>query len=302
MSGNGLRSCVVASVLALGLAADAAAGNLVTNGDFDADVDGWSIESGIADFVHDPLDLSSLAGSGSLRVVHTFGSSTFAVIGQCVPASPDTVYRYGAKVLLPGGQPGGQQVSPGIILFAAADPACDTILGLLDIRSRFPMPVGEVIALDGVGDPTPPGTQAVFVATRFLSDVANIEAHFDDFYVVPDGECVPDATHLCLRNGRFAVSAEWATATDSGSAQAVRLTDETGHFWFFQPANVEAIVKVINGCGVNDWFWVFAAGLTNVEVRLAVTDTATRVEKTYVNPRGTRFAPVQDTSAFATCP
>jgi hypothetical protein len=33
----------------------------------------------------------------------------------------------------------------------------------------------------------------------------------------------------------------------------------------------------------------------------AVTDTATGVVKTYRNPQGTAFAPLQDTSAFA-CP
>jgi hypothetical protein len=47
---------------------------------------------------------------------------------------------------------------------------------------------------------------------------------------------------------------------------------------------------------------VFAAGLTNVEVTLNVTDTRNGTPKTYFNPLGTPYAPVQDTSAFATCP
>jgi hypothetical protein len=36
-------------------------------------------------------------------------------------------------------------------------------------------------------------------------------------------------------------------------------------------------------------------------VVLKVTDTQTGQVKTYVNPQGTAFAPIQDTSAFA-CP
>ncbi len=49
-------------------------------------------------------------------------------------------------------------------------------------------------------------------------------------------------------------------------------------------------------------FWVFAAGLTNVEVILRVTDTESTEVWESVNPQGTPFQPVLDTGAFATCP
>jgi len=62
------------------------------------------------------------------------------------------------------------------------------------------------------------------------------------------------------------------------------------------------IVKALDGCGLNSRFWVFAGGLTNVEVILTVTDTHNGAVKTYVNPMNTALAPIQDTSAFATCP
>jgi hypothetical protein len=45
-----------------------------------------------------------------------------------------------------------------------------------------------------------------------------------------------------------------------------------------------------------------AGGLTDVNVILTVTDTQTGVIKTYTNPQGTPFQPIQDTDAFATCP
>jgi hypothetical protein len=80
------------------------------------------------------------------------------------------------------------------------------------------------------------------------------------------------------------------------------LTSDTGYLWFFSSQNVEAVLKVIDACGFNNRYWVFAGGLTDVEVTLTVTDTQTGAVKQYFNPRGTKFAPVQDTSAFATCP
>ncbi|HSK80733.1 MAG TPA: trypsin-like peptidase domain-containing protein [Thermoanaerobaculia bacterium] len=114
--------------------------------------------------------------------------------------------------------------------------------------------------------------------------------------------CTPGATTLCLANGRFKVEATYDTGAAQGQAQTVKLTDETGYLWFFNESNVETVVKVLNGCGLNSRFWVFAGGLTNVQVRLTVTDTAKGTSKTYTNPPGTPFQPIQDTDALATCP
>ena len=113
--------------------------------------------------------------------------------------------------------------------------------------------------------------------------------------------CSQDATTLCLNNDRFAVSATWSTNGQSGQARAVRLTADTGYFTFFSSSNVEAVVKVLDACGPSSKYWVFAGGLTNVNVVLTVRDTATGTIKTYTNPANTAFQPIQDTSAFATC-
>ena len=114
--------------------------------------------------------------------------------------------------------------------------------------------------------------------------------------------CTPGANTLCLNNGRFKVEASYDTGTQQGQAQAVKLTDETGYLWFFNASNVETVVKVLNACGVNNRYWVFAGGLTNVQVRMTVTDTAKGISKTYTNPPGTPFQPIQDTDALASCP
>lgn len=113
--------------------------------------------------------------------------------------------------------------------------------------------------------------------------------------------CTPNATTLCLNNDRFKVTADWRSSTGSGTANAEELTGDTGYFWFFNASNVEVVVKVINGCGLNQRFWIFAAGLTNVEVDLTVVDTDTGQSWTEQNPISTAFQPIQDTNAFATC-
>ena len=116
------------------------------------------------------------------------------------------------------------------------------------------------------------------------------------------GACVASSTALCLSNGRFKVTATWQTSTGSGNGTAVDLTSDTGYFWFFAASNVELVVKVLDACALNNQFWVFSGGLTNVAVTLTVTDTKTNAVRTYVNPQSTAYVAVQDTSAFATCP
>jgi hypothetical protein len=117
------------------------------------------------------------------------------------------------------------------------------------------------------------------------------------------GPCSPDADTLCLHADRFKVEATFqAPGQAAGTAQIVKLTDESGYLWFFSSTNVEAVVKVLNACGFNNRFWVFLAGLTNVRVDLTVTDTETGATKTYTNPQSTLFLPRADTDALPVCP
>ena len=111
------------------------------------------------------------------------------------------------------------------------------------------------------------------------------------------------AAPLSLLGGRLDVEATWRTADGhSGTGTPVRLTDETGYFWFFSPTNVEVVVKGLDACASGaPRFWVFAGGLTDAEITLTVTDQATGQQKIYRNPQGRAFQPIQDTDAFATC-
>ncbi len=116
------------------------------------------------------------------------------------------------------------------------------------------------------------------------------------------GPCVEDGRTLCLNDGRFRVTAEWAAADGAGGqGGSMPLTPDTGAFWFFDSANVEMVVKLLDGCGLNERFWVFAGGLTDTEVRLTVVDTRTGIAGTWFNPEGTLLSPIQDNEAFETC-
>ena len=72
----------------------------------------------------------------------------------------------------------------------------------------------------------------------------------------------------------------------SGHGTAVPLTGDTGYFWFFNSANVELVVKVLDGRAVNGHFWVFYGALSNVQYTITVTDTQTGAVKTYATERG----------------
>ncbi|MEX1246709.1 MAG: hypothetical protein WEF99_18340 [Thermoanaerobaculia bacterium] len=115
----------------------------------------------------------------------------------------------------------------------------------------------------------------------------------------PAAACVPGSTALCLGQGRFQVRVDWSIPNQgrSGSGTAVPVTGDTGYFWFFSEANVELIVKVLDGRAVNGHFWVFYGALSNVEYTISVLDTETGAVRTYSNPSG-NLASHADTSAF----
>ena len=123
-----------------------------------------------------------------------------------------------------------------------------------------------------------------------------------------DGEiglCSSDDTTLCLSDERFEVSVVWRTSGgDTGEGRAVTFTEDTGFFWFFDEANLEVMVKVLDACelpGFNS-FWVFFAATTNVDFTVTVLDTRSGVLKEYTNAAGEVAEPIQDTVTFETCP
>jgi streptogramin lyase len=128
------------------------------------------------------------------------------------------------------------------------------------------------------------------------------ESNYNRIGRITTSPCPPDPRSLCLSGGRFQATATYRNPLGSGAAAAHGLSDSSGFFTFDNPDSVELVVKVLNACSFTPNIWVFAAGLTNQEVLLTVTDTKTRDVQTYSNPLGTTFVTVTDTTAFSTCP
>jgi N-acetylglucosamine-6-sulfatase len=125
--------------------------------------------------------------------------------------------------------------------------------------------------------------------------------------------CTPGPATLCIDgvpgDGRFKVEVGYHTSQGgglSGQGRAIPLAPvgitHGGAFWFFSSDNPEMLVKVIDGCGSNLNKWVFASAGTNVGLMVTVTDTSTGQQKVYQNADLHPAQPIQDTSAFATCP
>ena len=123
----------------------------------------------------------------------------------------------------------------------------------------------------------------------------------DGGFVASDG--LPMGEPVLLNGDRFRVDLVWRNFEGGGgSGQLAVRSDDSAVFYFFDPLNWEVLIKVLDACQVNGFYWVFAAATTNLEYTLTVTDTETGAVKQYSNPLGTPSPAVTDTGAFATCP
>lgn len=103
------------------------------------------------------------------------------------------------------------------------------------------------------------------------------------------GPCRGGDTFLCLREGRFEARVHWTNPDvpddfGSGIAIPVEISDESGLFWFFDPENVELVIKVLDGRVLNGRYWVFYGALSDVEYWITVRDTVSGLNRTYHNP------------------
>ena len=216
-----------------------------------------------------------LTGGGVNTVTLSRGSSDVAVLwtggGVCPATSVDATFDDEAAPAANGCPAAGKM--------RANDP-----LSLFDGKS-----LAATWAVDVGGSPDV--VDGTFGSWRLAADVQCATR--------PPGNCTANVSTACLNRSRFRVRMTYRTAQGTtGQAHANLLTPDTGWFWFFDRKNVEVVVKVINGCALNQRFWVFASGLTNVHVAITVVDTVTGRSKTYQNPLDIDFRPIQDTGAF----
>ena len=128
----------------------------------------------------------------------------------------------------------------------------------------------------------------------------------------PTTACVGSDTTLCVDDNpgdqRFQVTVHFHTSQGggiSGNGQEIPLAPlgviHGGLFWFFGADNPEMLFKMVNGCSLNNHFWVFLSAGTNVAFTVDVLDTASGHSTSYSNPDLKAALPVQDTSALP-CP
>ena len=202
-------------------------------------------------------------------------------------------------------RPGGDQVfvggDEGITIFNRA------ATGFLQLLDTIPLPditgldfagrnilawssntAVAVIRLDGTDiAPLPNGLITFIGTTRGVTDLEGLRspvfgpeaaavhavARTGDSFVSLDTGL---RKAVYLRAGRFRVEASYAIGSDPlGPATPQRLTDDTTVFSFRSVANKELVIKVLDGCGVNNRLWVFSSGLTNLRAVIKVTDTWT---------------------------
>ena len=178
------------------------------------------------------------------------------------------------------------------------------------IEERSPLNEYQVIQITGPGvsGVTVTGLATGVPATfRVQARTATgASAYSDEATATPvapgPSTCVPADDTLCLLDDRFQVRVQWRNQHSSGEhgighAAPFPGSQKTGTFWFFNDANVELIVKALDGETVNGNFWLFYGALSDVEYWLTVVDTATGGSKTYHNQPG-ELCGVPDTGAF----
>jgi hypothetical protein len=171
----------------------------------------------------------------------------------------------------------------------------DTFVAVCRVRAAAQPPGGGLVVREVAKDVGAAGSPATASNTLALAVLQSLP-----------GPCVGSGGHLCLQDGRFDVEAVWTTFTApfrGAVAHAVPLAPagvsapDSGYFWFFAPANVELVAKVLDGRAINQDFWLFYGALSNVDYALNVRDTVSGTAKSYFNPNG-RLASVADTAAF----
>lgn len=157
------------------------------------------------------------------------------------------------------------------------DPATKLLVGTLTggfascftIDSDFYGKLSE--AWEGAGSP---GTRLRDHLDPLGLGVETLEGRYPN-----DAGCRTDDETLCLQRRRFKLQAKVTTKDGTQAAQASRVTSgESGIFTFFGPDNWELVVKVLDGCRKNGYWWVFAGGATHLDWSLKVIDTSTMTD------------------------
>ena len=288
---------LAAAALLVGQAPAALAQNLLIHPDFDTSLSGWQVFGTTSWDGTQDANGSSTSGSAKEVLNASVPNGTYPAVAQCVPLVLGATYNLGGKISI-SSQTEGASAFFLFVPYPTAD-------------CSGPPPPGPFIQTPPVSPGRPWSDSATTFANSFahsglfsanLSPMfgGQVQANFDNTFVEPGNlVCAPDT--LCLLGSRFRVTAAFDTGTGNPSNARSLVFGAGGIFWFFDPASIEVMVKVIDACALGGHFWFFAAGLTDVNVVIEVTDTLTGAKQVYTTPPHTAFRPIQATAAFP-CP
>lgn len=111
-------------------------------------------------------------------------------------------------------------------------------------------------------------------------------------------DCVPATTPLVF-DGGYSVRMCYETSQGTvGEAKAgIWASGESGLLWFFTRGNAEVLIKVLNGCNINNHRWVYVAPVTDLAFNLHVVDGQGRTWS-HRNRQGDTASTMSDNEAF----
>ncbi|REK09506.1 MAG: hypothetical protein DWQ36_06500 [Acidobacteria bacterium] len=213
--------------------------------------------------------------------------------------TPEGTFALGDLTTGPEGSgPEGMTAIDGVVLFAAATPETGQELWRSDGTPEGTVPLEEIVPGAAGSRPQRPAiSDDAVLLSAWRPDVGRELFGLDRAAL--QRPCAATDHTLCLGDDRFLVEAEWLDRATGrrARANAVPFREDTGLFWFFEPDNVELVVKVLDGTAMNDHHWVFYGALSDVTYWVTVVDTLTGSTRTYTNDQG-ELCGIGDTRAL----
>ncbi len=168
----------------------------------------------------------------------------------------------------------------------------DTTARTVSDTTAFPCTTAEVAAASAASAANRSDTGLT------SAGVAPFQAAANSASVGANTDCEPGGPTLALRGG-YTVSMCYETYDGLvGDARDWGLdSSQSGLLYFFDRDNVEVLIKVLDGCGVNGHRWVFVAPVTDLAFNLVV-ESPDGQRWTHANRLGQTADTASDTAAF----
>jgi hypothetical protein len=175
--------------------------------------------------------------------------------------------------------------------------------------------VGQLKGLCGQNPTDGCAAGNTLVDGSFASSYSLLQPFIDPSPITTCSSCAASSNTACLLGNRFQVTMSWHdfTANQSGSGTVIKYADNlpeispqygpVSEIAFFSmypsaPKSIEVFVRMLQGVGINNKFWVFLSSLATAEYTVTVTDTKTCQVWARTIPTGSTTT-TKDFEAFA---